>query len=557
MTKGTGPFVISRGCPLCYREDMASELTIEFLEIHDNELVVEGRVHTSLPVKVPKVVFRSVINDIEAAVSELANAATHAERTFIFEAHLPVGKFRPLLGQVGLQEFPNVKRGKFCPVTDVPHSYYYADGHAVTLQQNQTLEFAQRGDKWLEERERSFQASLIKNNHANQQDIALRQRALQQRRHSADKAIWLISDRPNLAGDNGEALFKYLTKNPPANVQVYYVLEADSQDFERLSAIGDVLEYWSDEHKLALLQATNNISSCADEFVINPFEGKRKAFADLLRANFVFLQHGITQNDVSHWLNRWNKNIKLFTTAAEGETRSILDNPLCGYSASIVKRTGFARHDTLLAQDAQRKQEGRTPRHVLIAPTWRSWLRGGRRANSSAYPPFKGFTESEYYRFYQALINDADIKAAADTQNLTVRFLIHPTLIQEAQQFTSDFAQVVTTYDYAHEFLDAAVLMTDYSSVAFDFALLRKPIIYAQFDEQTFFGTQWGRGYFNCREQGFGPVCTTLQETKDALLGAIENPTMPTLYQQRVDAFFGEVDSHACERIAALIQGIR
>ncbi|MDT9414117.1 CDP-glycerol glycerophosphotransferase family protein [Escherichia coli] len=36
-------------------------------------------------------------------------------------------------------------------------------------------------------------------------------------------------------------------------------------------------------------------------------------------------------------------------------------------------------------------------------------------------------------------------------------------------------------------FKDADLLITDYSSVAFDIAYMKKPIIYFQFDSDTFF----------------------------------------------------------------------
>ena len=95
--------------------------------------------------------------------------------------------------------------------------------------------------------------------------------------------------------------------------------------------------------------------------------------------------------------------------------------------------------------------------------------------------------------------------------------------------------------------------MTDYSSVAFDFAILKQPVLYAQFDEDRFFSSQWGRGYFNYHTDGFGPVCATYEETKTQLLRMLENPVMAPEYQARVDNFFGPLDGHACERIVQAI----
>ena len=65
--------------------------------------------------------------------------------------------------------------------------------------------------------------------------------------------------------------------------------------------------------------------------------------------------------------------------------------------------------------------------------------------------------------------------------------------------------------------MDCALLVTDYSSVFFDVAFLRKPVVYYQFDEEEFRKYHYQKGYFDFRRDGFGPVCTT----QEALLGAL------------------------------------
>ena len=49
-------------------------------------------------------------------------------------------------------------------------------------------------------------------------------------------------------------------------------------------------------------------------------------------------------------------------------------------------------------------------------------------------------------------------------------------------------------------------MLTDYSSVAFDFAYLRKPIVYAHFDKEAFFSGEhsYTAGYFDYERDGFG-----------------------------------------------------
>ena len=64
---------------------------------------------------------------------------------------------------------------------------------------------------------------------------------------------------------------------------------------------------------------------------------------------------------------------------------------------------------------------------------------------------------------------------------------------------------------------ESKLLVTDYSSVFFDFAYMQKASIYYQFDSADFHGKHYQKGYFNYREMGFGPVV----ETEDLLIKCI------------------------------------
>lgn len=59
-----------------------------------------------------------------------------------------------------------------------------------------------------------------------------------------------------------------------------------------------------------------------------------------------FLQHGIIKDDLSGWLNKYNKNLDLFITAGKAEYNSILEGNYF-YDDNVVKLTGLARYDRL------------------------------------------------------------------------------------------------------------------------------------------------------------------------------------------------------------------
>ena len=73
------------------------------------------------------------------------------------------------------------------------------------------------------------------------------------------------------------------------------------------------------------------------------------------------MQHGVTKDDISSWLNKYNKNIKGFITSAKNETKSILDYDFF-YEEDRVWETGMPRFDRL---------EDKRENIITLMPTWR------------------------------------------------------------------------------------------------------------------------------------------------------------------------------------------
>ncbi|MDR3286124.1 MAG: CDP-glycerol glycerophosphotransferase family protein, partial [Prevotellaceae bacterium] len=72
---------------------------------------------------------------------------------------------------------------------------------------------------------------------------------------------WLICERGNEAKDNGYVFFKYMRTAYP-DKKVYYLIDStQEQDFERIQKLGNIIEYKSFEHKMAVLYASHFIST--------------------------------------------------------------------------------------------------------------------------------------------------------------------------------------------------------------------------------------------------------------------------------------------------------
>ncbi len=451
--------------------------------------------------------------------------------------------------------------GKFTPLTDSRYDYGFLGDYVITKKNINTFGFAKRNRKYLLKREFLFEANQFATNKQLRASGNLKYRRYAARRgikrylaesgkrqaaNAKRKQIWLLIDRTIMAGDNAEALFRYIHDHPLPNVKPYFLLNADSPDFERMKQYGNVVAFGSPKHIKLQILADKIISSAGDGYIFSRLLKEDFLLRGFQHWKIVFLQHGITKDDMSRWLNRYSKNIALFLTASPYERDSIVNTPAYSYAPEQVPLTGFPRHDRLFEAAHATQVE----KKIAIIPTWREDLAGKSDPHTGKRAENPGFENTDYYAFYQSLINDERLVRTATEKGFKISFLIHPALSQEAHKFHSDFAHVETEYRYTDEFTRSAILVTDFSSVAFDFALLKKPLIYSQFDADKFYARHgWDPSYFSYEDNGFGDVTYDLDSTVDALCALMENPVMPEKYQKRVDDFFYQPETSRCEAV--------
>ena len=357
------------------------------------------------------------------------------------------------------------------------------------------------------------------------------------------REIWLVSDRTNAANDNGIHLFKYLNKNGRKDVDYYFVISKDVKDYEEVKKYGKVIDFGSLKYKMYFLLADNIISSQMNEAVMNPFGNKYKHMYGLYRANMVFLQHGIIKDDLSSWLNSYRKNLKIFVTSAQPEYDSIV-NGNYNFKGDVVKLTGLPRYDNL---------KDKSEKIIAFMPTWRNNLTGKDDTANGVKGYNEHFKESLYYNFYNDLINDERLLKVMRENGYKGRFVIHPCHIANAGDFVSnDVIEVETgAADYQQIFNTSKLLISDYSSVVFDFAYLRKPSLYTQFDREEFFSNHtYDVGYFDYERDGMGPVYYNYEDTLKEIIRQIENDCkIEQKYIDRINKFYKYHDQDNCKRV--------
>lgn len=437
-----------------------------------------------------------------------------------------------------------IQFSKLSPLNDRFKNIYYAsNGYCVTPEADglyiQRINLTRRMKKEL-----AFCLELWKTGEkADRKAIIIRQIAhiLKILRR---KPIWLISDRVSKADDNGEAFFQYMNEKHRKEVDLYFIIHNDSADRERIRRYGKTIAPRSFQHRILILIAEYSISSQTDTVFRNPYHYYRP-YQDLLsNVKRVFLQHGVTSSDLSGWLARRKQGFSGFITSAEKEYKLIAEGQY-NYTQKELWLTGMPRFDAL---------EDRREKIITFIPTWRRYLAIGQDPNTGFWNPKKGFASSRYAEFYRSLLSDERLVHRANELGYRLQFKIHPSFYSLAKEF--GFAENVLILpddvSYKDIYAKSSLLVTDYSSSIYDFAYLRKPIVYCQFDYDEFFsGMHMGlKGNWNYEQDGFGEVEYDLDGTVNRIIEYMENGCeLKEKYRERIDSFFKFNDHNHCQRV--------
>lgn len=359
---------------------------------------------------------------------------------------------------------------------------------------------------------------------------------------------WLLIDRDSQAQDNAEYLYRYL-RDEQRQVNAWFVLSRDSRDWDRLSRDGfRLVAHGSRQHVIALKNAEHLLSSQIDHYIVRPLDWQRFG-PDTW--HYTFLQHGVTKDDLSRWIN--SKPVDLMITATPDEHEYIVgDGSPYAFGTKEVRLTGFPRHDRLLAL-----ARARTPSEeklLLIMPTWRRELLLGQKAGGNDRHLLENFWQTTYATEWRKVLESERLQSVAAAHGWQIAFIPHPNM----QDYLTD--SPLPSHVRTHQFRDvdiqqtlarAATLVTDFSSIAFDVAYLERPVVYFQFDQDTFFNGMhaYRRGTWSYEENGFGPVTVDAESAIEAITAILERGgTADPLYAERMRSTFPFRDGQCSRR---------
>jgi len=202
----------------------------------------------------------------------------------------------------------------------------------------------------------------------------------------------------------------------------------------------------------------------------------------------------------------------------------------------VLATTGYPRQDLMLNISDEEKQSiytilkiDNSKTVVLYAPTWRGTVSGATFDT----------TQLENDIQYLSTLEDVEILFRGHymvekfLKNLNIEITIVPTQID-----TNSFLSIVD------------ILVTDYSSICFDFMAMEKPIIYYIYDKEEYLKE---RGlYFEVETIG-DCICYDVDEVKDSIQGIIKNEQLFKLQKKAKSDFCAYDDGFATKRVIDLI----
>ncbi len=201
----------------------------------------------------------------------------------------------------------------------------------------------------------------------------------------------------------------------------------------------------------------------------------------------------------------------------------------------VVAQTGYPRQDLTLNASSERKEEiknrlgiNNSKPIVLYAPTWRGTLAGSKFDIDKLIVDIKLFKQLDINFIFRG---HHMVEKILDSVNEIKDVVVPPTI---------DTNSLLSIVD---------ILITDYSSISFDYMAVGKPIIYYTYDREEY---ESERGlYFPLEEVG-EDIYKTNSEVAQAIERLIKKGTITTKQQKAQDRFCAYDDGLATSRVIDL-----
>ena len=323
------------------------------------------------------------------------------------------------------------------------------------------------------------------------------------------KKLWVFGAWDGrLYADNPKYLFEYINRNHP-EIQAIWITK-ESKVKKRIESNGyKCYLQFSIRGIIAAMRAEVSFMTSDERTDISPFVNRRRTIV-------VELWHGIAPKGM-----KWARNDDLqpvndryqqyYWMATSERYRDVFSKGLL-VDANKFFITGYSRNDSFVVKPYNENMEELIRKHkgdrfVVYMPTHRNY--GKTPIDISEFPIIDAkLREQHIVMLYKPHFNELKNLAVEDGQFTNI-------LIARDQELWGD------VYSYIHYF---DLLISDYSSIVYDFLCADKPIVLYTYDLEDFRQNDFGlMDYFE--EIPPGPFCYTWDETISQSVELLKNDT--------------------------------
>ncbi|MDD6478970.1 MAG: glycosyltransferase, partial [Oscillospiraceae bacterium] len=199
---------------------------LSFLEIKNNQLILEGIV-ARINIPFDSFEITAYVNGIsqKCEVSELGKPTVALDneisKNYRYRVHIPLEegkKYEIKIGAIinGIDVvFTRLESTQYLPVTDAYKASYCKIGNLIVKKKKNLIKIQKSNPIKHLLYEIMFLLEILFKKSRNGKKAAVMRIMMHICKLFVKKPIWLISDRASVAGDNGEAFFRYMVKNHP------------------------------------------------------------------------------------------------------------------------------------------------------------------------------------------------------------------------------------------------------------------------------------------------------------------------------------------------------
>ncbi|ALS77499.1 CDP-glycerol--glycerophosphate glycerophosphotransferase [Planococcus kocurii] len=338
--------------------------------------------------------------------------------------------------------------------------------------------------------------------------------------------------------DNAAIYHNYLLSNHKEQVTAYWMYDpkttyAKNENIENAVSLGSFKNY------LLFFQADYTFHGHSLLYDIVPAADK-----------FLFLNRKTIITHISHGIEGFKKiliqkeDIPLlkrtdyFNCASQYEYNLKLNEWEMPEQKLII--TGFPRFDRY-----PQNQPPKEVKNILMMMTWREWLFDLTKEQ---------FVDSAYFKNTTGLLEHKGIQKLLADHHLHLNIALHPFMKKFESYFTNltnaengitfiDSSQETIAYSIDHN----DMLLTDITSVSWDFLYLNKPIIFFMFDQEEYLDKRGS--YLNMDTDLSGYKANSIDHVYEYLKKIIEEKITWNEWYPKATAYIDYFDQDNCKRL--------